>query len=116
VTPLTLYLSATAGRWDTGSALPNFLGCATKPHQVRAAYRAADYEKLTAIKAPYDPRNPAQPVSVNHNIPPTLADEMHSIGCCLQAVHVAHVVNKREERLARASSRRAERQAAPLHR
>ena len=58
VTPLTLYLSATAGRWDTGSALPNFLGCETKPHQVRAAYRAADYEKLTAIKAPYDPRNP----------------------------------------------------------
>jgi hypothetical protein len=36
--------------WDTGTALPNFLGCETQPHQVRAAYRAADYEKLTAIK------------------------------------------------------------------
>jgi hypothetical protein len=54
--------------WDTGSALPNFLGCETKPHQVRAAYRAADYEKLTAIKATYDPRNLFR---VNHNIPPT---------------------------------------------
>ena len=41
--------------WDTGTALPNFVGCETQPHQVRAAYRAAEYEKLTAIKATYDP-------------------------------------------------------------
>jgi hypothetical protein len=28
--------------WDTGAALPNFLGGDTRPHQVRAAYRDAD--------------------------------------------------------------------------
>jgi FAD/FMN-containing dehydrogenase len=53
--------------WDTGAALPNFLGGDTQPLQVRAAYRDADYERLTAIKATYDPQNLFR---VNHNIPP----------------------------------------------
>jgi hypothetical protein len=53
--------------WDTGAALPNFLGVDTRPHQVRAAYRDADYERLAAIKATYDPQNLFR---VNHNIPP----------------------------------------------
>jgi FAD/FMN-containing dehydrogenase len=34
---------------------------------VRAAYRDADYERLAAIKATYDPQNLFR---VNHNIPP----------------------------------------------
>ncbi len=55
--------------WDTGAKLPNYLGSGnTQPHQVRAAYSDADYEKLTAIKATYDPRNLFR---VNHNIPPS---------------------------------------------
>ena len=54
--------------WDTGVKLPNYLGSGTtQPHQVRAAYSDADYERLTAIKAAYDPRNLFR---VNHNIPP----------------------------------------------
>lgn len=54
--------------WDTGGALPNFLSSTeTAPHEVRAAYRAADYERLAAIKAVYDPHNVFR---VNHNIPP----------------------------------------------
>lgn len=54
--------------WDTGGALPNFLGNGeTLPHQVRRAYGDADYERLTAIKATYDPHNLFR---VNHNIPP----------------------------------------------
>jgi FAD/FMN-containing dehydrogenase len=53
--------------WDTGAALPNFLGVDTRPHHVRAAYRDADYERLAAIKATYDPQNLFR---VNHNIPP----------------------------------------------
>ena len=53
--------------WDTGNALPNFVGCETQPHQVRAAYRAAEYEKLTAIKATYDPHNLFR---INHKVPP----------------------------------------------
>jgi hypothetical protein len=52
--------------WDTGTALPNLLGCDTQPHQVRAAYRAADCDKLTAIKATYDPHNLFR---INNNIP-----------------------------------------------
>ena len=54
--------------WDTGAALPNFLGGDTHPHQVRTAYSAADYERLAAIKAAHDPRNLFR---INHNIPPT---------------------------------------------
>jgi hypothetical protein len=54
--------------WDTGATLPNYLGSgAFGPHRVRAAYSNADYERLTAIKAIYDPGNLFR---VNHNIPP----------------------------------------------
>jgi FAD/FMN-containing dehydrogenase len=54
--------------WDTGATLPNFLSSGdTEPYRVRAAYRDADYERLAAIKATYDPQNLFR---VNHNIPP----------------------------------------------
>jgi hypothetical protein len=53
--------------WDKGAALPNFLGGDTQPHQVRSAYRDADYERLAAIKAAYDPQNLFR---VNLNIRP----------------------------------------------
>lgn len=54
--------------WDTGATLTNFLSSADiTPRQVRAAYRPADYERLAAIKATYDPHNLFR---VNHNIPP----------------------------------------------
>ncbi|MGH2601954.1 MAG: FAD-binding oxidoreductase, partial [Dehalococcoidia bacterium] len=56
------------GPWGNGGAFPNHLGSgATQPHQVRAAYTAADYERLTTIKATWDPRNLFR---INHNIPP----------------------------------------------
>jgi len=55
--------------WSTGGMFPNLLGSGyTQPHQVRAAYSAADYERLTAIKATYDPHNLFR---INHNIPPS---------------------------------------------
>jgi hypothetical protein len=54
--------------WGTGAAMPNFLGSGeTLPYQVTVAYRDADYEGLTPIKATYDPHNLFR---VNHNIPP----------------------------------------------
>lgn len=54
--------------WSAGATLPNFLaGGAAQPHEVRAAYRDADYERLTRIKAIHDPDNL---VRVNHNLPP----------------------------------------------
>lgn len=54
--------------WATGGTLPNFLGSGnTRPSQVRTAYRDADYERLAAIKATYDPHNLFR---INHNIPP----------------------------------------------
>jgi FAD/FMN-containing dehydrogenase len=59
--------------WDTGATLPNYLGSGyTQPHRVRAAYRDADYERLAALKAAYDPDNLFR---VNHNIPPAARDE-----------------------------------------
>jgi hypothetical protein len=54
--------------WSTGATLPNFLGSgATDPRRVRTAYSDADYERLAAIKATYDPQNLFR---INHNIPP----------------------------------------------
>lgn len=56
--------------WSIGGTLPNYLGSgATQPDRVRTAYSDADYERLTAIKATYDPRNLFR---INHNIPPAV--------------------------------------------
>jgi len=54
--------------WATGGRLLNFLGVAdADPEIVRTAFRPADYERLTAVKASYDPANIFR---LNHNIPP----------------------------------------------
>jgi FAD/FMN-containing dehydrogenase len=53
--------------WDTGGALPNFLGADSDPESVKRAYEDADYERLREIKAAYDPYNLFR---INHNIPP----------------------------------------------
>lgn len=55
------------GQWTTGGKFPNFLGDHADSAQVQAAYRQADYNRLRAIKATYDPENLFR---INHNIPP----------------------------------------------
>jgi hypothetical protein len=53
--------------WDTGGALPNFLGADSDPASVKRAYEETDYKRLQAIKGAYDPGNQFR---INHNIPP----------------------------------------------
>jgi hypothetical protein len=54
--------------WSTGAVFPNFLDSKDlDPVRVRRAYTDADYERLAAIKATYDPENLFR---FNHNIPP----------------------------------------------
>jgi FAD/FMN-containing dehydrogenase len=56
--------------WQTGGTAPNFLGAQdAAPDRVRAAYDAADYRRLVAVKRAYDPGNMFR---VNHNIPPAV--------------------------------------------
>lgn len=57
--------------WSTGGVFLNFLGIHdTGVESVRSAYRTADYERLTAVKAAHDPGNLFR---INHNIPPAAA-------------------------------------------
>ncbi|MET7669462.1 FAD-binding oxidoreductase [Micromonospora luteifusca] len=54
--------------WRTAGGLLNFLGVQDATvGTVRAAFDAADYDRLIAVKATYDPDNLFR---VNHNIPP----------------------------------------------
>jgi hypothetical protein len=54
--------------WSTGQAFLNFLGVDdTTADRVRAAYDPDDFDRLTALKARYDPGNLFR---INHNIPP----------------------------------------------
>ncbi|MFG3441091.1 FAD-binding oxidoreductase [Nonomuraea sp. NPDC047897] len=56
-------------RWDTGAMLPGFLfDPDSAPERVSRAYTEADYRRLAALKAEYDPH---QVFRVNHNIPPS---------------------------------------------
>ncbi|MCK2218615.1 FAD-binding oxidoreductase [Actinomadura sp. ATCC 31491] len=55
-------------RWDTGAMLPGFLfDHDSSPERVRRAYTEADYRRLAAIKAAYDPDHLFR---INHTIPP----------------------------------------------
>ncbi len=57
--------------WRTGGLLPGFMSNADAgPDQVRHGYLPADYRRLAALKARYDPRNLFR---INHNIPPAAA-------------------------------------------
>ncbi|MGF1431140.1 FAD-binding oxidoreductase [Kitasatospora sp. LaBMicrA B282] len=54
--------------WGTGGSFVNFLGIDdATPDRVRACYAPADYRRLAALKASYDPANLFR---VNYNIPP----------------------------------------------
>jgi len=58
--------------WDTGTMLPGFLfDHDSAPERVRRAYTEADYRRLAALKAKYDPN---QLFRINHNIPPSRID------------------------------------------
>ncbi|TDQ54473.1 FAD-binding oxidoreductase [Actinorugispora endophytica] len=53
--------------WSTGGRFLNFMNGENAATQVRSAYDAADYRRLTDLKAVYDPENTFR---LNHNIPP----------------------------------------------
>lgn len=53
--------------WSTGGRSLNFMNGEAGAEQVRSAYEAADYRRLTELKAVYDPGNTFR---LNHNIPP----------------------------------------------
>ena len=53
--------------WSTGYRALNFMNGEKDGDQVRSAYDPEDYERLTRIKAVYDPQNLFR---LNHNIPP----------------------------------------------
>ncbi|GAB3451694.1 FAD-binding oxidoreductase [Actinophytocola sediminis] len=53
--------------WSTGGRLLNFMNGENAGNEVRSAYDAKDYQRLTELKATYDPANLFR---LNHNIPP----------------------------------------------
>jgi FAD/FMN-containing dehydrogenase len=55
------------GPWSTGGRLLNFMNGEDAAKEVRSAYEPKDYQRLTEVKAVYDPDNTFR---LNHNIPP----------------------------------------------
>jgi FAD/FMN-containing dehydrogenase len=53
--------------WTTGGRCLNFLNGERDADYVRSAYEPKDYQRLTELKATYDPQNIFR---LNHNIPP----------------------------------------------
>lgn len=53
--------------WSTGGRALNFMNGESGAKNVRSAYDAKDYQRLTEVKAVYDPENTFR---LNHNIPP----------------------------------------------
>nr|MDT0660581.1 FAD-binding oxidoreductase [Micromonospora sp. DSM 115978] len=53
--------------WSTGGRTLNFMNGESDARYVRSAYDAKDYQRLTEVKAVYDPKNLFR---LNHNIPP----------------------------------------------
>lgn len=58
--------------WSTGGRFLNFMNGENAAGQVRSAYDAKDYERLTELKAVYDPTNTFR---LNHNIPPAASGQ-----------------------------------------
>lgn len=56
--------------WSIGGRFLNFMNGEDVAAQVQSAYSAADYRRLTGLKAVYDPENTFR---FNHNIPPARA-------------------------------------------
>lgn len=55
--------------WTTGGRCLNFLNGERDAEYVRSAYEPKDYQRLTELKATYDPDNVFR---LNHNIPPAV--------------------------------------------
>jgi FAD/FMN-containing dehydrogenase len=56
--------------WSTGGRCLNFMNGEHDAEQVRSAYDPMDYQRLTELKAVYDPGNIFR---LNHNIPPAVS-------------------------------------------
>ncbi|WP_158852606.1 FAD-binding oxidoreductase [Saccharothrix deserti] len=56
--------------WSTGGRFLNFMNGESDSEQVRSAYDPKDYQRLTELKAVYDPANTFRS---NHNIPPAVS-------------------------------------------
>lgn len=61
--------------WCTGGKALNFMNGEKDAEHVRAAYDPKDYQRLTELKAVYDPENMFR---LNHNIPPGNAARLSS--------------------------------------
>jgi hypothetical protein len=62
--------------WAIGRSL-NFMFGEHSAEQIRAAYTPADYQRLTELKAAYDPTNTFR---YNHNLPPAPHDGVGATG------------------------------------
>lgn len=67
IRPAHAHMMEAIAPWSTGGRFLNFMNGENAAKQVRSAYSAADYQRLTDIKAVYDPQNTFR---LNHNIPP----------------------------------------------
>jgi len=56
--------------WSTGGRALNFMNGENDAKYVRSAYDPKDYQRLTEVKAVYDPENTFR---LNHNIPPAVS-------------------------------------------
>jgi hypothetical protein len=74
-------------RWHTGGVLPSFLGNGqSQPHQVRAAYRDTDYDRLTVSKAAYDPDNLFRVTTTSHR--PARASASNRLRCVCDSARI----------------------------
>jgi FAD/FMN-containing dehydrogenase len=67
IRPAHRRMSEAIAPWSTGGRLLNFMNGENAAQEVPSAYGAKDYQRLTEVKAIYDPGNTFR---LNHNIPP----------------------------------------------